>query len=1654
MSHKSLTTKYMKSHSSLSSLLSVAGRCLALLALAAGSLTPALAQNVITPVTVSASTTNSSSTTPVNLINTAGLLGSGAILTQTVSNNTSAFNMYMSLPRTVSTNWVKFDLGDQYELSGAAIWQFNQSSALWRGAQSFGIYTATNASNPVTNYVGAFSLNEAGGTVSEPAQLLSFSASQVRQVLITFSNTFSPATLTNVGLSKVRFLGNSSGLSLLGPVGETTIVGATLTLVVVPSGGGPYGYQWWQNGTNLLSGATNSTWTLSNLQLTNSANYKVVVTNTWGSVTSQVATITVVPVPTNNVIDPVGAVASTTYSLQQAATNLINGKGQMGSGPALTQTAGNDGSAVGMWQTVDNAVVATNWVQFDLGDQYNLTGAAVWNGNQANLLGRGIVSFGVFVSPDLATPITNYVGTFSLNRGSGNPTDPVQLFSFLTNGVRQVMFALSNAWSGLPAEDVELSEVRFLGNSVAIAIAQQPQSAYRFVGDPLTLSVTLTGGLPYGYQWWKNGTNLLAGATGASLTMLNLQVTDSGNYTVVVTNTAGSITSSVASVTVQAITDATTGLNGHWKLDETSGAVAVDSTVNGNNGTVYNGSDAQWVAGQIGGAMSLFGRDNGSNYIIIPNYPKPQVTMSFSAWVWADGANPALANAKIAGNWGTVTVGQFLLGLGAAGQLQLDVNQSTAGQVTVQEASPLPTNVWNHVAFVADGATLHLYRNGLEIGTAKYDGTLLAPTLSSLVVGARGPDAGTTALTNFWQGKLDDLALWTRGLTPNELTAVYAAGLAGQDATQAPSFMISPPTIVQQPQNSTNFVADSPTFSVVTWGTQPFSYQWWENGTNLLTGATNNPLTLNSVPATSDGFTYAVVVTNAGGSVTSAPATLRLVAGAPTTNDFSGAAGLTPYTAKTWGTYVPTNNLTTNGLLQLCNATRQTNIVVFDCTSGASGHIVAQWLMASTAGRLGMSFNLLDTATYGMTGNPFTALNTSPWSGNSWYFTNSLSIAFNVYDANASPTSSSEVALYWNGQPRTRVISSTNFQQGATTQIPIKTEITFVLGGMNVSVWIGTNVNNNQIFSNYFIAGPVPYRSRVGLAAATTSSQQFTNRVANLSVTYDQPGQTFPAPQVVHTFAQEYVQINNRAPTYKYNLPPSGSSYGRIILALTIAPPANGFDIWDRQANISLWDDSGQQIEIVRWMTPFAVAWTWYADVTDYQSVLRGTNRQMQVYIDTWVPSGTPSDGYGFLVTVDLLYYPGVPAQTAYKVQNLWNGQPNYGDPSNPISNFFTPRTPTVDPGAQRVKFKSFVTGHGQSPNSQNAAEFLQSWRLLNVNGTVYSNYLWKTDNNLNPCQPQGGTWTGSRAGWGPGCVVNGNGTGGWEPDVTAAVTPGQSALLNYTVMPYTNTTPDTGNWSRHFVGSQLISYRNSLLVPTIVYNSSNLLLNAASSNCAAVLPDLTVSNFSVQSDVSSVTVTQNPPANTVLPLGTNLVSLTGFDTLGNVTNGTISVVVVETTPPVITQCVPAQTLVPGISFTAVLPDLTGLLGASDNCSASLTVVQAPPAGTVLPLGTTSVSFQVDDGHGNTNACSTPVTVQFSLPVIAGGGQMLGNGAFQLTFSGPNGQTYKVLMSTDPTLPLAGWTVLSNGTFGATPVTFTDNDATNNPARFYLIASP
>ena len=58
----------------------------------------------------------------------------------------------------------------------------------------------------------------------------------------------------------------------------------------------------------------------------------------------------------------------------------------------------------------------------------------------------------------------------------------------------------------------------------------------------------------------------------------------------------------------------------------------------------------------------------------------------------------------------------------------------------------------------------------------------------------------------------------------------------------------------------------------------------------------------------------------------------------------------------------------------------------------------------------------------------------------------------------------------------------------------------------------------------------------------------------------------------------------------------------------------------------------------------------------------------------------------------------------------------------------------------------------------------------------------------------------------------------------------------------------------------------------------------------------------------------------------------------------------------------------------------------------------------------------------------------FVPPAVSGYGPV--SGGFGLTFSGPSGQTYKVLGSTNVALPLANWSVLTSGTFGASPVNY------------------
>lgn len=96
-------------------------------------------------------------------------------------------------------------------------------------------------------------------------------------------------------------------------------------------------------------------------------------------------------------------------------------------------------------------------------------------------------------------------------------------------------------------------------------------------------------------------------------------------------------------------------------------------------------------------------------------------------------------------------------------------------------------------------------------------------------------------------------------------------------ASASSSFALNvqaPPQITIQPLNRTGTNGATISFSVTATG-EALSYQWFFNSTNLLAGATNSIVLLTNISTASVG-TYAAVVANLGGSVTSSPALLRI----------------------------------------------------------------------------------------------------------------------------------------------------------------------------------------------------------------------------------------------------------------------------------------------------------------------------------------------------------------------------------------------------------------------------------------------------------------------------------------------------------------------------------------------------------------------------------------------------------------------------------------------------------------------------------------------------------------------------------------------------------------------------------------------------------
>jgi hypothetical protein len=165
----------------------------------------------------------------------------------------------------------------------------------------------------------------------------------------------------------------------------------------------------------------------------------------------------------------------------------------------------------------------------------------------------------------------------------------------------------------------------------------------------------------------------------------------------------------------------------------------LDASPSGANATIHLGRATApvWAAGRVGAALTLGGPAE-QTYASAYRYPQAnENVITVAAWVYAK-SRPRWAS--IAKNWagGDDDRGQFHFGLYEdSGELEAHIVDSSGKEIVILDKVPLPLYQWHHVAFVADGSTLRLYRNGREVDSKPYRELHKDPRITALAIGTK-----------------------------------------------------------------------------------------------------------------------------------------------------------------------------------------------------------------------------------------------------------------------------------------------------------------------------------------------------------------------------------------------------------------------------------------------------------------------------------------------------------------------------------------------------------------------------------------------------------------------------------------------------------------------------------------------------------------------------------------------------------------------------------------------------------------------------------------------------------------------------------------------------------------------------------------------------
>ena len=725
-------------------------------------------------------------------------------------------------------------------------------------------------------------------TVSYPAGVTSAGASYL--VVIRQNGVLTTLTPTASSFGQVI-----APLVTTQPAGQSVNAGANVTFSVAASGTAPLSYQWRKDGV-AINGATNLSYTLASVSTSDAGVFTAVVTNAAGSVTSSGATLAVAPlviapsITTQPSSQTVTAGANVTFTVAAAGTSPSYQWRKGGT----NITGATNASLVLSAVTANDAASYTVAISNTAGSV--VSSAAVLTVNAA------VIAPSITTQPSSQTVTAGANVTFTVAAAGTSPSYQWRKGGVDIAGATSASLVLSAVTASDAASytvavsntagSVVSSAAVLTVNAAVIApsITTQPSSQTVTAGANVTFTVAAAGTSP-SYQWRKGGVDI-AGATSASLVLSAVTASDAASYTVAVSNTAGSVVSSAAvltvtivspviiaqpssqsvvppaAVTFSVIAEGTAPLNYQWLKNGVAIAGATASSYSISDSSGANGIYSVVVSGPT---ASVTSNEATLSLATGPSFTSPtsksvNVGEAFEFSINPTGTPPITYkwfknNAEIVGATGP-SYGKTSAALTDAGAYTVTATNaagsvtSAAATLTVVAPVVVPTLSAPASQTVAFGsaASFSVVASGTAPFTYQWrkDGVVMAGATGATysIASVQLADAGSysVVVTN----------------SAGSVTSVAAVLTVSSSA----------PTISAQPTSITISAGATASFSVAAYGAPPLTYVWLRNGA-VVNGYTGPALTLTNVSETLAG-NYSLIVSNLAGSTTSSNASLTV----------------------------------------------------------------------------------------------------------------------------------------------------------------------------------------------------------------------------------------------------------------------------------------------------------------------------------------------------------------------------------------------------------------------------------------------------------------------------------------------------------------------------------------------------------------------------------------------------------------------------------------------------------------------------------------------------------------------------------------------------------------------------------------------------------